>query len=92
MKIWSESIGPARYFTGIMTVCCLLPYGWRFPGLWYVCLPLTIGSLLAYRRYVIMNEPRLRDFAGSRPTKVQSTFFLFTAALMFGNALAVAKL
>ena len=92
MKIWSESIGPVRYFSGIVTVCCLLPYGWRFPSLWYVCLPLTIASLIAYRSFSKKNEPRLRDFTGPWPTKVQRTFFLYTAVLIFGNALVVAKL
>jgi hypothetical protein len=92
MKIWSDTIGPARYFSGIMTVCCLLPYGWRIPDLWYICLPLTIGSLIAYRRYVAKNEAGLRKFSGPSPTKVQSTFFVFTAGLMFGNALLVTNL
>jgi len=92
MKIWSERIGPARYFSGMMTVCCLIPYAWRFPDLWYLCLPLTLISLIAYCRYVSKNETSLRKFSGTWPTKIQSTFFVFSAVLIFGNALVVTRL
>jgi hypothetical protein len=92
MKIWSHKIGPTEYFSGIATVCCLIPYAWRFPKFWPVCIAVTLVALAAYRRFLRKHDSKLRDWTGSAPTKIQSYCFTIFVALVFGNALLIGAL
>ena len=89
MRIWSERIGPTEYFSGIATVCCLLPYAWQFPKHWPVSIAVTALGLLSFRHFVRRNDGELRREWLSFPSKIQLLCFVLFGALLFGNVVLV---
>ncbi len=92
MKIWGERIGPAKYFSAMATIWCLIPYVWQFPQFWPVSISITLIALFSYRRFLGRHEPQLRDWSNAFPSRIQSQFLVFTAALLVGHTLLVVAL
>jgi hypothetical protein len=87
MKIYSEKIGPVEYFGGIAFLCFAIPYAWRVPRLWPLCIVFSVCALWSLRRVVKKNEDVLRE-AKPDDNRVGKIVFL-CGALIVGNALLI---